>query len=195
MTPATLAPINLSEFAARVALHGDKAGSIFALIADAPGSAEELQDELNVFSEQPVRVLAAAKTAEATIHALIGATETLTILSGLHVFTAVDWTEFDQLRNRLLQAGTTVMVMPLKTLGLLQDLAPNLSSWLGGRVWRWDESAAALSPQEIEARLMKLRAWSGKSDDEVVALAKRGALPAEPEYAEWLVLLGQGGLL
>jgi len=96
---------------------------------------------------------------------LIGATGTLTILSGLHVFTAVDWTEFDQLRNRLLQAGTTVMVMPLKTLGLLQDLAPNLSSWLGGRVWRWDESAAALSPPEIEARLMTLRAWSGKSDD------------------------------
>lgn len=195
MTPATLAPINLSEFAARVALHGNEAGSLFALIVDAPGGAEELCNELTVFSEQPVQALAAAKTAEATIHALIGATRTLTILSGLDVFTSVDWIEFDQLRNRLLQAGTTVMVMRLKTLALLQDHAPNLSSWLGGRVWRWDESAAALSPQEIESRLMKLRAWSGKSDDEVVALAQSSALPAEPEYAEWLVLLGQGGLL
>jgi len=40
MMPATLAPINLSEFAARVALHGDKAGSIFALIADASSRSE-----------------------------------------------------------------------------------------------------------------------------------------------------------
>jgi hypothetical protein len=33
------------------------------------------------------------------------------------------------------------------------------------------------------------------TDDEVIAAARSGALPRDPEYAEWLVLVGQGDLL
>lgn len=97
--------------------------------------------------------------------------------------------------NRIARAVTFVMPMRLTDLLALQDHAPNLSSWLGGRVWRLDESSAALSDHEIDERLGRLRDWSGRSDKEVLAMAREGTLPAEPEFAEWLVLLGQGGLL
>ena len=32
----------------------------------------------------------------------------------------------------------------------------------------------------------------GRSDEEVVVMAEQGVLPADPEYSEWLILIGQG---
>jgi hypothetical protein len=52
-----------------------------------------------------------------------------------------------------------------------------------------------LSPSEIEQRLTALRAWAGRGDAEVIQLAETGQLPRDPEYAEWLTLLGRGELL
>jgi hypothetical protein len=52
-----------------------------------------------------------------------------------------------------------------------------------------------LSPGEIEQRLAALRAWASCGDAEVIQLAETGQLPRDPEYAEWLTLLGRGDLL
>jgi hypothetical protein len=74
------------------------------------------------------------------------------------------------------------------------EAAPNLASWLGGLVFsRQDpgERLAALRQQ----RLASLRAWSSKTDEDVIRDAEAGTLPRDPEYAEWLVLLGRGDLL
>jgi hypothetical protein len=73
--------------------------------------------------------------------------------------------------------------------------APNLASWLAGEVFAMvqegDEDATELAAQ----RLAALRVWSGCSDEEIVAKATTGSLPPDPEYAEWLVLLGHADLL
>lgn len=191
----SLGPISLSEFAARVAIHSGGPGGVLALVSDAPGLADDLRDELSVFSEQPVRCVAVGADAEETLTRLDAADGALVVLTGLDTLGPTDWAELDQLRNRIAHAGTIVMCLRLADLQMLQDHAPNLSSWLGGRVWRLDESSAALSEREVEERLASLRRWAGRSDAEVVALAHQGQLPAEPEYAEWLVLLGQGGLI
>lgn len=46
-----------------------------------------------------------------------------------------------------------------------------------------------------DRRLAALRAWASRSDQEVLDAARTGTLPPDPEYAEWLVLLGHGELL
>lgn len=76
----------------------------------------------------------------------------------------------------------------------LMRVAPNLASWLGGLVFS-HEDPDALARAQIGPRLDALHAWSGKSDAEVVEEAEQGRLPRDPEYAEWLVLLGRGDLL
>jgi hypothetical protein len=40
-----------------------------------------------------------------------------------------------------------------------------------------------------------LRRWSGLEDLEVIRRAEAGTLSPDPEYAEWLTLLGRGDLL
>jgi hypothetical protein len=46
-----------------------------------------------------------------------------------------------------------------------------------------------LRPNEIE---VPEREWSGLADDQVIEQASAGMLLRDPEYAEWLVLLGLG---
>ena len=117
------------------------------------------------------------------------------VLSGLDRFTDAEWRHLDLLRSRLQRDQPVIMVLSTPAFERLMRWAPNLASWLGGSVWQWDSAAEILSDEEREERLKALRAWSGKSDADVVDLARRRALPLDPEYAEWLVLLGRGELL
>ena len=73
-------------------------------------------------------------------------------------------------------------------------MAPNVASWIGGSAWEL-EGPQGLAPAERESRLQALRAWARLTDEDVVHLAEAGNLPQEPEYAEWLILLGRGDLL
>lgn len=47
----------------------------------------------------------------------------------------------------------------------------------------------------IAQRLDSLREWSGKTDAMVIAEATDHTMPRDPQYAEWLVLLGRSDLL
>jgi hypothetical protein len=44
-------------------------------------------------------------------------------------------------------------------------------------------------------RLEALPQFTGKTDLDVMHLAGTGQLPTDPEYGEWLVLLGRGDLI
>lgn len=123
------------------------------------------------------------------------ATPGVLVVSGLEGFSQEEWGRLDLLRSRLQRDQPVIMVLSTPAIERLMRGAPNLASWLGGSVWQWDSHADMLSDEAREARLAALREWSGKSDTEVVELAERRALPLDPQYAEWLVLLGRGGLL
>jgi hypothetical protein len=117
------------------------------------------------------------------------------VVSGLEHLPQDEWRHLDLLRSRLQRDQPVILVLTMPAMERLTRGAPNLASWLGGSVWRWDSHADTLSDDEREERLRALREWSGKSDADVVDLAKARALPRDPHYAEWLVLLGRGELL
>lgn len=107
-----------------------------------------------------------------------------------------DWKLLDIRRSALERDGVMVFVTTPASFASLMRVAPNLASWLGGFVFsRHVEDEAAQIEVQRKQRLDALRTWAGKSDREVVEAAKRGDLPRDPEYAEWLVLLGRGDLL
>jgi len=119
------------------------------------------------------------------------------IATGAAAFSVDDWRSLDANRTRLMRNDMTVLILDEASAGQLENLAPNLASWVGGRVWRLADAITApeLSPGEIDQRLAALRAWAGRGDAEVIQLAEAGQLPRDPEYAEWLTLLGRGDLL
>lgn len=105
-----------------------------------------------------------------------------------------DWRLLDRRRSTLAREGVTVFITTPASFTHVMRVAPNLVSWLAGLVFS-HESADAHATGQRELRLAALRAWGDKTDAEVVLAASEGRLPRDPEYAEWLVLLGRGDLL
>jgi hypothetical protein len=85
-----------------------------------------------------------------------------------------------------------VFVMSEPALTALAEDAPHLWSWVGPRVFAVDPKSGRL---DVQARLASLREGTGLTDDEVVRRAQAGELPADPVYAEWLLLLDRGDLI
>jgi hypothetical protein len=108
-------------------------------------------------------------------------------------YSSDDWRLLDRRRSSLAHAGVMVLVMTKENFDHLMRAAPNLVSWLDP-VLQHSHEAPELA-ETRERRLATLRSWARRSDDEIVQAAVQGMLPADPEYGEWLVLLGRGDLL
>jgi|ERR1044071_6365237 hypothetical protein len=106
-----------------------------------------------------------------------------------------DWSLLDRQRSSLAHSGVMVFVTTRNSFEHLMRVAPNLASWLGALVFQHAREDAHLLDEARVRRLSALRSWAGQTDEEVVLAASQGRLPADPEYAEWLVLLGRGDLL
>lgn len=157
--------------------------------------ATRIAQEISSVLEQPAVCIDASGgptelvqcTRQAVLHPMV--------VFGVDRYTDADWHHVDLLRSQLVGGRTKVLLSGPGVIGQMENFAPNLTSFIGGATWQLDFGADSLSPEEREIRLAALRrAWQ-QSDDEIVALAIRKALPPEPDFAEWLVLLGRGELL
>lgn len=154
----------------------------------------EIEEELRGFdpgaqirriSLQGARELVAAFPAESDEILLIDARS----------FSVDDWALLDRRRSAIAHRGVTVFVMTRSSFDDLMRTAPNLASWLGGQVFMFPSHGETDAAAHRERRLAALRVWASRSDDEILEAARSGTLPPDPEYAEWLVLLGHGELL
>ena len=153
---------------------------------------EQLRDP----SEQPSLVITAGDIS-AFFNAVHAQPSGILIVVGAEKFSADQWRTLDAYRSRLMRNGTAALLLDEVSAARVENTAPNFASWVGGRIWRLADAVAvpSLSPSEIEQRLSALRAWAGRGDAEILRLAETGALPRDPEYAEWLMLLGRSELL
>jgi hypothetical protein len=189
-------PIDISTLAFRVA---DRVStSEWMVLLHSPGKDEELGNELaealDDISGDTARVAVVASGAE-LIQAVHGAGEEVCIIAGLDALSAEEWRGIDRQRSQLLHAQCAVLLASPQSLDRLAIHAPHLASWIGPAIWTLDSGPPGLSDQEKEDRLRALREHYERSDHEVVDMAERRELPAEPDYAEWLVLLDRGDLI
>ncbi|HEX3759044.1 MAG TPA: hypothetical protein VHW23_10075 [Kofleriaceae bacterium] len=153
---------------------------------------EELRDELGSFPGIAVAVLRPASCAE-LLRELAGTTADAILIDAAR-FARPEWLQLDRRRSALARAAVLVFATTPDGFGELMQAAPNFASWIGALAFAYEDPARQQS--ELRARRLEaLRAWAGKSDDDVVREAREGRLPADPEYAEWLVLLGRADLM
>lgn len=188
-----VAAIGIAEFALRA---GTQPGWSVLIVdpQQAQVATRSLVDELQDLDDSPVTAITAA-TANEIVEGIQAARAATVVVSGLDAFKASEWHHLDLLRSRLAREGSTILVLSPSSMITFAEAAPNLASWLGNTVWRADLSADTLSTEEVEQRLASLRASTGMSDTEVVTRAGGANLPRDPEFAEWLVLLGRGDLV
>lgn len=196
--PAGKVRTTLDELAFRIVESAEPNAWMVAVTSRASTAASlcaELEQLRDPGDRPPVMVT--VETATALFEAVHACPRGAMVVLGAAMFPDEDWRRLDANRTRLVRGDITVLILDEIGAGRLENLAPNLASWVGGRVWRIADDAAEpeLSRSEIDQRLATLEAWAGHSGGEVIRLAEAGQLPRDPEYAEWLILLGRGDLL
>lgn len=98
-------------------------------------------------------------------------------------------------RSLLPREKHIVIVLTPEAAGELVEAAPHFASFLRAVTPVEKENSSVMSREDAEAHLDALRTWSGLTDADVVERALAGTLPRDPEYGEWLVLIGRGDLV
>lgn len=187
--------VDLSEFAYLSTVNSDYR----VLIVPSPEFIElisySLLEQINILGELKLKGILKIRNGEEVVAILKTSLESVIILSDLEQLSESDWQYIDVNRNSLQNNRMTIFILTLTSLEKMLVNSPNLASWIGGHIWRCDTVENFLTEEEINKRLIELRLWSNRSDEEVLQLAREHRLPTEPEYTEWLVLLGRGDLL
>jgi len=153
--------------------------------------ARDLQNELasqvsSTFGFIEARSLTAVELAQR----LREQTNTVVLIDGFEGWSNDQFASLDVNRSRLETGAFLLFKTDLRTLGRFFEHAPNLRSFIGANLFITTPDPASMSPQEIADRLNQLRTYYGFTDQELLVRARDGSLPAEPHFAEWLVLLG-----
>jgi hypothetical protein len=163
-----------------------------------PGAAAsvlgELEAEVRIFAEGvSVEISTSSHTGLKLLKEAVSIKSEVWLVNA-EAFNEEDWRLLDRRRSELARDGITVLITTSDSFDALMRVAPNLASWLGGSVFSY-EDLDTQAMQQREQRLAALRKWSGKTDDDILREVAEGRLPRDPEYAEWLILLGRGELL
>jgi hypothetical protein len=183
------------ELALRLsALRGTAAYAAYLAAApDLEAALSELEDELRALASDTAVVRISPRNGEQLVTDLATTAVEIVVVDA-RTFSVHEWAQIDRRRSAIAHRGVLVFVTTPASFDDLMRYAPNLASWLGGEVFAFPNNEAAVAAHR-ERRLAALRAWSSKTDEEILEAARTGTLPRDPEYAEWLVLLGHGELL
>jgi hypothetical protein len=154
----------------------------------------ELEESIPIFIDEAVEIIAITPDVEAIIH-IVQASEAYILLWQFDTWQPEQWQQFDYARSRFSHEKGGILLLTPHSAKQFQTYAPNFASWIGARVYDLQLGWEILTEAESQQRLEALQQFTGKTDVEVIRLAEAGQLPRDPEYGEWLVLLGRGDLL
>jgi hypothetical protein len=152
----------------------------------------ELEDSIPIFTDQPIKVLAATPDLESLLQSVQESEEGYVLLWQFESWQPEQWHQFDYARSRFNRSKGGLLLLTTRSAELFQIHAPNFASWVGSRLYDLELGLEILTEAEIQQRLEDLRQTTEKTDEQVIQLAETGQLPPDPEYGEWLVLLGKG---
>lgn len=185
------------EIARRLEIGGGPAWLAVLKPAEAADAAlEALEDELQVYLGSPMRILDASRLSIAELREeLHSPPDDTVVLTGLDDLDEASWTALDINRDGMARQGALLLWLSSEgVLGLCRH-APNLRSFIGGSIFHLGRDAGIMTEEERQRRLAELAAHYKLDNQQVIQLAEARTLPPEPEFVEWLVLLGRGDLL
>jgi hypothetical protein len=185
------------EIARRLDIRGENAW--MAVLSPPVGTTlalEALQTELRSILQTSSRVLPlGVSTFEELRDALQQPSEDAVILSAGANLTPEKWSSFDIMRSALERAGPVILWLDPHDVANLTEFAPNIRSFIGASIFMAAPDGGIMTDEERQRRLEELREHYQTSDDQIIRRAESRELPPEPEFVEWLVLLGRGDLV
>ncbi len=189
--------ISIDEFLQRIGLQPN--GNIWsALVVSNLGYGElveELSETLELFTECKVGILSGLDGASKLVNKIQEATEDYLIIWELENWDNQNWRKFDLMRSSFFRERGVVLVISEKSVQIMFASATNIVNWLGARVYAVEKSGEKLTNNERQTKLLALSEWSGFSNTQIIEMAESHKLPSDPEYGEWLLLLGREDLI
>ena len=185
------------EIARRLEIRGETGWlALLTPATDSTAALDQLQTELQSVLQKPARVIQLEpSTFEELREALHRPDDDAVILSGGTGLTHEKWRSLDIMRSALERKGPLILWLASDDIANLANLAPNIRSLIGGSIFVAGPDGGIMTETERQERLKELSQHFGFSGDEAVRKAEARELPHEPEFVEWLVLLGRGDLL
>lgn len=191
-----LASIPPSEFVRRI-LERNGPGNWFVLVAP-PADAQQLMEQVvggitDEVSDEIVKLYMPASADEVAAAVMRAA---IAVVAGLEGWSLTEWARFDVLRSLLAEKAQKVaLILSEEGAGRLFTQAPHFARFFTGSAWQAELDAGSMSDSERLARINALERSTGMSTEEMLRRAENRALPAEPEFAEWIALVGRSELL
>lgn len=185
------------EIARRLEIRGETGWlAVLTVAADPAAPLDELQTELRSVLQMPVRVIQLEpSTFDELREALHQPDDDAVILSGGTGLTPEKWRSLDIMRSALERKGPVVLWLAPSDVANIAEYAPNIRSFIGSSIFVAGPDGGTMTEAERQERLTQLSQHYGMTAEETVRRAEAKALPHEPEFVEWLVLLGRGDLV
>ena len=98
-------------------------------------------------------------------------------------------------RSRYPMRKQVVLLLSGPDAEALLGAAPHFASFVETVTLLASDEIPALSPEDRESRLQRLREAHDLSDEEVLRMAEAHTLSPDPDFAEWLILLHRADLV
>ncbi len=185
------------EIARRLEMRGGNAWlAVLSPPADPSVALEQLQIELQSILQMPARLIPLeTSTFESLRESLHQPGDDAVVLSGGAGLTAAKWSSLDIMRSALERTGPVILWLDSDDIANLVEFAPNIRSFIGASIFVAGPDGGIMTDSERRERLQELEQRYALTDKEVVRKAEAKELPLEPEFVEWLVLLGRGDLV
>jgi len=105
------------------------------------------------------------------------------------------WASLDINRSALERTGALFFWLTHNGLSDLCRYAPNIKSYIGTAIFTFIGVKGALTSENRKERLKELEEKFRMSDAQLIERAERHQIEPEPEFVEWLLLLGRGDLV
>ena len=170
--------------------------ALIVTIDEIESTLEDLQDTLEIFNECETGTLSGKEGALDLVQQINQNSEAYILLYDFENWDSQEWKTFDGFRSHLDKGKKGgFLILTQESTRLMLHNAPNFVSWLGARIYQFQKDAEMLTQTERDRRLNALQENFEMSDQDVIELAEKRQLPADPEFGEWLILLDRGDLL
>ena len=105
------------------------------------------------------------------------------------------WTSLDINRSALERPGALFFWLSPSAFSELCRYSPNIKSYIGTTIFPYSGVKGALTHEARQQRLRELGEKFKMKDAEVIEKAEKKELEQEPEFVEWLLLLGRSDLV
>jgi len=187
------------ELLERIQLRGEGAHSWIAIVASpVPGDVDMFGTELQSQSDEKtnVRIVPIEGLLPSDIRDKVQSPNNdAVILLGFEGRSKEFWAGLDINRSALERPGALFFWLSSSALSDLCLHAPNIKSYIGTTIFPFTGTKGALT---AEARNERLKAFAEKfhmTDAEITEKAEAQKLEHEPEFVEWLLLLGRADLV